>query len=315
MTGFAEPLWLIGLAGIPVLCLLYRRAVRERSYAALTFSRVAVAAQAQGSDRLRRPHILFALALLALALILVGLADPHIPLEGADEGVSVVLVLDTSGSMQATDYLPTRLEAAKAAAETLLSRLNPEDYAGVVVFESGATSAAYLSPDRDRVIERLQGIRARDGQTALGDGLALGVDMADSIPNRHRVVILLSDGASNAGTFSPAEAAAYACERNVPVYTVGIGSPDPVVAGYDLAGVPEYAVLDEETLRAIARTTGGKYYAAVDEGTLAAIYAGLTDEIPREPKDTSIRAIFFAGALIVLLLEIYLRYGRGRILP
>lgn len=315
MTGFAEPLWLIGLAAIPVLCLLYRRAVRERSYAALTFSRVAVAAQAQGSDRLRRPHILFALALLALALILVGLADPHIPLEGADEGVSVVLVLDTSGSMQATDYLPTRLEAAKAAAETLLSRLNPEDYAGVVVFESGATSAAYLSPDRDRVIERLQGIRARDGQTALGDGLALGVDMADSIPNRHRVVILLSDGASNAGTFSPAEAAAYACERNVPVYTVGIGSPDPVVAGYDLAGVPEYAVLDEETLRAIARTTGGKYYAAVDEGTLAAIYAGLTDEIPREPKDTSIRAIFFAGALIVLLLEIYLRYGRGRILP
>lgn len=315
MTGFAEPLWLIGLAAIPVLCLLYRRALRERSYAALTFSRVAVAAQAQGSDRLRRPHILFALALLALALILVGLADPHIPLEGADEGVSVVLVLDTSGSMQATDYLPTRLEAAKAAAETLLSRLNPEDYAGVVVFESGATSAAYLSPDRDRVIERLQGIRARDGQTALGDGLALGVDMADSIPNRHRVVILLSDGASNAGTFSPAEAAAYACERNVPVYTVGIGSPDPVVAGYDLAGVPEYAVLDEETLRAIARTTGGKYYAAVDEGTLAAIYAGLTDEIPREPKDTSIRAIFFAGALIVLLLEIYLRYGRGRILP
>lgn len=315
MTGFAEPLWLIGLAAIPVLCLLYRRAVRERSYAALTFSRVAVAAQAQGSDRLRRPHILFALALLALAFILVGLADPHIPLEGTDEGVSVVLVLDTSGSMQATDYLPTRLEAAKAAAETLLSRLNPEDYAGVVVFESGATSAAYLSPDRDRVIERLQGIRARDGQTALGDGLALGVDMADSIPNRHRVVILLSDGASNAGTFSPAEAAAYACERNVPVYTVGIGSPDPVVAGYDLAGVPEYAVLDEETLRAIARTTGGKYYAAVDEGTLAAIYAGLTDEIPREPKDTSIRAIFFAGALIVLLLEIYLRYGRGRILP
>lgn len=315
MTGFAEPLWLIGLAAIPVLCLLYRRAVRERSYAALTFSRVAIAAQAQGSDRLRRPHILFALALLALAFILVGLADPHIPLEGTDEGVSVVLVLDTSGSMQATDYLPTRLEAAKAAAETLLSRLNPEDYAGVVVFESGATSAAYLSPDRDRVIERLQGIRARDGQTALGDGLALGVDMADSIPNRHRVVILLSDGASNAGTFSPAEAAAYACERNVPVYTVGIGSPDPVVAGYDLAGVPEYAVLDEETLRAIARTTGGKYYAAVDEGTLAAIYAGLTDEIPREPKDTSIRAIFFAGALIVLLLEMYLRYGRGRILP
>jgi Ca-activated chloride channel family protein len=309
MAGFAEPLWLVGLAGIPVLCLLYRRAVRERSYAALTFSRVAVAAQAQGPGRMRRPQTLFALALLALALILVGLADPHVPLEGADEGVSVVLVLDTSGSMQATDYHPTRLEAAKAAAEVLLSRLNPEDYAGVVVFESGATSAAYLSPDRDRVIERLHGVRGRDGQTALGDGLALGVDMADSIPNRHRVVILLSDGAGNAGTFSPAEAAGYARERNVPVYTVGIGSANP------LAGTSEYAALDEETLRAIARTTGGKYYAAVDEGTLAAIYAGLTGEIPREPKDTSICSVFFAGALGVLLLEMYLRYGRGRILP
>jgi Ca-activated chloride channel family protein len=315
MTGFAEPVWLIGLAAIPVLCFLYRRAVRERSYAALTFSRVAVAAQARGSDRLGRPHLLFALALLALALVLVGLADPHIPLEGMDEGVSVVLVMDTSGSMQATDYYPTRLEAAKSAAAILLSHLNPEDYAGIVVFESGATSAAYLSPDRDRVIERLRGVYAREGQTALGDGLALGIDMADSIPNRHRVVILLSDGASNAGTFLPEEAAAYARERNVPVYAVGIGSPDPAVTGYDEAGAPEYAVLDEETLRAIARTTGGEYYAAADEGTLAAIYAGLTDEIPREPKDTSIRDVFFAGALVVLLLEMYLRYGRGRILP
>ena len=309
MTGFAEPLWLVGLAGIPVLCLLYRRAVRERSYAALTFSRVAVAAQVRNPGRLPRPHTLFALALLTLALILVGLADPQIPIEGIDEGVSVVLVLDTSGSMQATDYHPTRLEAAKAAAEILLSRLNPDDYAGIVVFESGATSAAYLSPDRDRVIERLHGIRGRDGQTALGDGLALGVDMADSIPNRHRVVILLSDGAGNAGTFSAVEAAAYARERSVPVYTVGIGSATPP------ASTQEYAALDEETLRAIARTTGGEYYAAADEGTLAAIYAGLTGEIPREPKDTSIRDLFFAGALGVLLLEIYLRYGRGRILP
>jgi len=309
MTGFAEPFWLVGLAGIPVLCFLYRRAVRERSYAALTFSRVAVAAKIRTPGRLPRPHALFALALLALALILVGLADPHIPLEGVDEGVSVVLVIDTSGSMQATDYSPTRLDAAKTAAEILLSRLNPDDYAGIVVFESGATSAAYLSPDRDRVIERLYGIRGRDGQTALGDGLALGVDMADSIPNRHRVVILLSDGVSNAGTFSPEEAASYACERSVPVYTIGIGSTGPVT------GTTESAALDEETLRAIARTTGGEYYAAADEGTLAAIYAGLTDEIPREPKDTSICLVFFAGAIGVLLLEMYLRYGRGRILP
>ena len=309
MTGFAEPLWLFGLAGIPILCLLYRRAVRERSYAALTFSRVAVAADIRSPGRLSRPHALFALALLALALILVGLADPHIPLEGIDEGVSVVLALDTSGSMQATDYRPTRLEAAKIAAETLLSRLSPDDYAGVVIFESGATSAAYLSPDRDRVIERLHGVRGRDGQTALGDGLALAVDMADSIPGRHRVVILLSDGAGNAGAFSAEEAAAYARERSVPVYAVGIGSANPP------AGASEYAALDEETLRAIARTTGGKYYAAVDEGTLAAIYAGLTDEIPREQRDTSIRDLFFAGALGVLLTEIYLRYGRGRILP
>jgi len=309
MTGFAAPLWLIGLAGIPVLCYLYRRALKKRSYAALTFSRVSVAAQTKSPGRLPRPHLLFALALLALALVLVGLADPHIPLEGIDEGVSVVLVLDTSGSMQATDYYPTRLEAAKAAAEILLSRLQATDYAGIVVFESGATSAAYLSPDQDRVIERLCGIRGRDGQTALGDGLALGIDMADSIPNRHRVVILLSDGVANAGTFSAEEAAGLARERSVPVYTVGIGSSDA------LAGTSEYAALDEETLRAIARTTGGEYYAAADEGTLAEIYAGLTEEIPREPKDTSIRDLFFAGALAALLVEIYLRYGKGRILP
>jgi Ca-activated chloride channel family protein len=115
MAGFAEPAWLIGLAAIPVLCLFYRRAVRERSYASLTFSRVAVAAAARGPDRLRRPHILFALALLALTLVLIGLADPHVPLERTEEGVSVVLVMDISGSMQATDFNPTRLEAALPA--------------------------------------------------------------------------------------------------------------------------------------------------------------------------------------------------------
>jgi Ca-activated chloride channel family protein len=165
------------------------------------------------------------------------------------------------------------------------------------------------------VIERLKGIRVREGRTALGDGLALGIDMADSIPGRQRVVILLSDGVGNAGTFSPEEAAAYARERNVQVFVVGIGSQNPAVVGYDWAGAPDYAALDEETLRGIARTTGGAYYTAADEQTLAAIYVGINDEIPREPKDTSIRNLFFAGALVVLGLEMYLRYGRGRILP
>lgn len=316
MAGFYNPIWLLGLLCLPVLYYLQHRATQKRKVEAMAFSRVAVMQSAlAGGKRPKRPLVLLLLGLAGLGLIFIGLADPHIPLDQTRQGANVVFVIDVSGSMQATDYTPSRLEAAKQAAGTLLSQLDPNDNAGIVVFESGATTAAYMSPDKDRVMEKLMKIAPRTGQTAMGDGLALAVDMVQSQPSTQKVVILLSDGVNNAGVISPDEAIGFAQAAGIQVFTVGLGSPQPVILGYDWAGNPYYAEVDEDTLKLIATKTGGRYYQSVDSRTLSEIYAGLGDQITREPVETSIRVLFFVGAIVLLLAEFSLRYGRGRIIP
>jgi len=315
MPGFYDPIWLAGLILIPVLAAVYLWMMRQRKVEAIRFSRLAFVKSALGDvKKSKRSHLLFAIALLAIAFIVIGLANPHIPLEQTKEGVNVVLVIDDSGSMQATDYQPTRIEAAKSAGDILIKSLDAKDYAGVVIFESGATTAAYLSPDKDRVREKLASVTARNGQTAIGDGLALAIDMAKSIPNRKNVVILLSDGVNNAGVISPDEAVAFARNAGIQVYTVGMGSSQPVVLGYDWLGNPQYAQVDEATLTSIAEKTGGKYFKSVNDQTLREIYSSLNQQITREKEETSVAGIFFAGALLLLCLELWLRYGRGRII-
>jgi Ca-activated chloride channel family protein len=316
MAGFSNPLWLLGLCLLPVIALGYYYAVKRRRQDALLFSRVSMVQAAMvDAGQSRRAHVLFILTLAAIGMLFVGLADPHIPLTQTREGVNVVLAIDDSGSMQATDYAPTRLEAAKSAADILIRSLDPHDYAGVVVFESGATTAAYLSPDKDRVRQKLAVIAPKAGQTAIGDGLALALDMARAVPNKHNVVILLSDGVNNAGVITPDEAVASAQASGIPVFTVGMGSPKPVVLGYDFLGNPQYAEIDEAALQSIADRTGGKYFKAVDEKTLAGIYAGLNREIVHEPEETSIRDVFTLAALVFIGIGLWLRYGKGRVLP
>ena len=316
MAGFYNPVWLLGLISLPVIWYLHYLVTKKRKMEAMGFSRVAAIQTALGDGKKsRRPQVLLLLALAAIGLIFIGLADPHLPLEQTRQGANVIFVIDDSGSMQATDYTPTRIEAAKSAAGLLLSQLDPKDNAGIVVFESGATTAAYLSPDKDRVMTKLQSITPKTGQTAIGDGLALAVDMAQSQPSSKKVVILLSDGVNNAGVISPDEATAFAQAAGIQVFTVGMGSSQPALLGYDWMGNPQYAQMDEATLKSIAEKTGGKYYKSVDSRTLAEIYSGLKEQITREKEDTSIKDVFFIGALVILFAELYLRYGRGRIIP
>ncbi|MFA5237675.1 MAG: VWA domain-containing protein [Methanoregula sp.] len=315
MSGFYEPLWLPVLLVIPVLAGIYYYVIRKKKQEAIAFSRIAFVKSALGdAQKSKRTHILFIVALAVIGLLVIGLADPHIPLEQTKEGTNVILVIDDSGSMQATDYQPSRIEAAKSAARLLVGSLDPKDSAGVVIFESGATTAAYLSQDKDRVKEKITAISPRSGETAIGDGLALAVDMAQSEPNKKSVIILLSDGVNNAGVVTPDEASALAKSAGIPVYTVGLGSSTPTVLGYDWLGNPQYAQLDEATLQSVADQTGGKYYKSVDEKTLRDVYSGLSPNIVHEKEDTSIRDYFIFGALVLLCAELYLRYGRGRII-
>lgn len=315
MTGFYHPEWLIALVILPALYYYYIHETKRKKQEAIVFSNIGFLKSAlHGSSQSSRPRTLLLLILASIGCIIIGLADPHIPLEQAKEGVNVVLVIDVSGSMQANDYQPTRLESAKRSAEILLKSLDIKDYAGIITFETGATSAAYLSPDKDRVIKRLRAIEPKEGATAMGDGLGLGIDMAESIPNKKKVVILLSDGVNNAGVIPPEQAAQFAREKGIQVFTIGMGSESPVVLGYDWFGNPQYAMLDEELLQSIAESTQGKYYKSVDDRTLSEIYKNLNKEINREKEETSIATWFFTLAMVFMVGEVIMRYGRRRII-
>lgn len=282
---------------------------------AIKFSNISFVKSALGNKKYNnKEKRLFYLSLLVVALLIIGLAGPHIPLKQTKEGVNVVLAIDISGSMQAKDYQPTRLEAAKRSAEILLDSLQDKDQAGIVVFESGATTASYLSPYKERVIEKLRSIKSKTGATAIGDGLSLAIDMATSIPNKKKIVILLSDGVNNAGVISPDEAISFAKDNKIQVYTIGLGSKGKTVIGYDWFGRPQYAELDEATLKKIAGETGGKYFKSVDGKTLSEIYKTISKDIKREKEETDISKFFYVMALFAELVYLYFKYGNKRII-
>lgn len=311
MAGFSSSWVLIFLAFIPILYYFYKKIIQKKKKDAIKFSNIGFIKSALGDKKKsKRNELMFYLSLLVLVFMIIGFSNPHIPLKQTKEGVNVVLVLDDSGSMQADDYKPTRLEAAKSSAEILLKSLKEKDHTGIVIFESGATTAAYLSPYKDKVIEKLKDIQQKEGKTAIGDGLSLGIDMATSIPNKKKVVILLSDGVNNAGVISPQEAIEFAKTNNIRVYTIGLGSEGKVVLDYDWFGNPQYAELDEAILQAIAEQTGGKYFKSVDDKTLDEIYKNISHDIKREKEETNIKDWFFLAALIIFLIYLYLRYGR-----
>ena len=315
MTGFDNQHILIFLLVIPVLFYLYNKVLTKKKKSAIKFSNLSYIKSALGDKKkTKRDSLLFYISITVIALMVIGFADPHIPLEQTKEGVNVVLVIDNSGSMQAKDYPPNRLESAKKSAEILLNSLQPKDNAGIVTFETGATTAAYLSPYKDKVIEKLRDILPREGKTAIGDGLSLGIDMATSVPNKQKVVILLSDGVNNAGVITPGEAIAFAKSNDIQVYTVGLGSENRVVLGYDFFGRAQYAELDESTLKAIAENTGGKYFKSINSETLDSIYKNISQDIKREQEDTSVKDWFFAVSLGLFFVQIYIRYGKGRVI-
>ena len=304
---------LLALLVLPGFYFLYRLYSKSNKSNSLKFSNLQLVKSSITTKSQLRKHLPFILILVAVTFIIIGLADPRMPLENLKEGVNIVLVLDGSGSMAATDYSPTRLESAKNAAEILVDSLEPNDHAGIVLFESGATTVSYLTPFKEKTIDDLQAIRQRDGATAIGDGLVLGIDMANSIPNKQKVVILLSDGDHNAGVVTPSEAVQYALQKKIQIHTIGMGSDEPVLLGTNIYGNPLYAELNEAELIAIATTANGKYYKSVDNNSLNEIFEDISDDIDREVEQVSIKDYFFVVAAVILAANIYIVYGKYKI--
>ena len=304
---------LLLLLVIPGLYFLYSKYNSEKKESILKFSSLKIIKKSVRGRNFFRKHLPFILMMGTLGLTIIGLANPQIPTLSLEKGINLSIVLDGSESMAATDYKPTRLDAAKVAISELVTKIGPQNNVGVVIFESGATTISYLTPDKDKTINAISSIEQGQGATAIGDGLALGIDMASSIPDKKGVIILLSDGVHNSGLVSPEEAISYAKINQVQIHTIGLGSVEPVYLRDDIYGEPQYAELDEDTLVRIAQETNGNYFKSLDEQTLNEIFVILSSNLEYEMEYSTIRDWFMAAAIGLLLIDAYIIYGRYRI--
>ena len=309
--GFINALFLFLL--IPVLIFVYHKYNSNKKDSILKFSSIKIIEKAIVKKNTIRKHIPFVLVMVVLSLIIIALANPQTVTIGVEKGVNIGIVLDGSESMAASDYKPTRLEAAKNAVNSLVTKINVKNNVGVVLFETGATTISYLTPIKEKTLDSISLIQQGSGATAIGDGLSLGIDMVSSIPDKKRVIILLSDGIQNSGLVTPQQAIQYALINNVQIHTIGIGSEKPVYLRDDIYGEPQYAELDETTLRDVSDSTGGSYFKSLDEETLNQILLDLSSDMEYEKELSTIRDWFIGSAIAFLLLDMYIIYGKYRI--
>lgn len=316
--SFREPLLLLGLLLIPVALLAYLRAQRRRRRFAVRYTNVDVLAGVAGHAWGR--HVPAALALLALAVLLVGLGRPERTIAVPQRQGTVVMVTDTSGSMQATDVPPNRLQAAQAAARALARKLPEEFRLGLVTFNSVAEQQVAPTTDRGQVEAAIASLRVQ-GATAMGDGLELGLSSARTpvtdLNGRPRrlpaVLVLLSDGKNTRGHSDPVDVADQAKKLKIPVYAIALGTQSGVLERP--GGLSERVPPDTVTLRDIAETTGGRYFAAPSAARLETIYANLGARFSTRKEKREVTSAFAGGALLLLLAGAILSLLRTGRLP
>jgi Ca-activated chloride channel homolog len=310
-VSFGTPIALLGLLVVPVLVVLLVVGERRRGVRRALFGTPAlVAASAPAPRRIRR-LLPFALALVALSALIVGVARPRATLSVPGRQATVILAIDASRSMAATDVKPSRLAAALAAARAFLD-VAPDSYSvGIVSFSTRAS--VVLPPTTDRVAARaaLDQIQLGSG-TALGDAVDRSVSAArpgaadGQAPPKSAppaTVLLLSDGEQTTGTRQPIPAATQAKRLGVPINTIALGTRDAVVDVPLPNGLTEKVTVvpDTKTLQEIARITGGRFAAAPTAERLKQVYRDLGSRIGKKRQEREVTA-GFAGIGVVLLL-------------
>lgn len=317
-------LWLLLI--LPLALLFYMTLTRRRRRVASQYASLeTVGAGAGDRTRRRLPPLLW---LLALAALLLAVARPQATLTLPSRVDTVILALDMSGSMKATDLAPTRMAAAREAAAAFVAE--QPDYVKVGVVGIAAAAAVVQSPTtkREDILAALERLEPQRG-TALGSGLVISLDTAlptaqidvDGFINPRRdrptalkpqepedaslapgentavAIVLLSDGQSNVGP-DPQKAAELAAKYGVRVYTVGMGTTDGVIVKVD--GWSMRTRLDEDALQKIASTTHGEYFRAANAGELKKVYRTLGSKIAFEKqRPTEVTAAFAGvGALL-----------------
>jgi Ca-activated chloride channel family protein len=316
---FAWPIALWGLVLVALALLAYLLVQRRRRKYVVRFTNLALLENIVSESPRWRRHVPPALTLLALSALVVGVARPEIAEAVPRQEATVILTMDRSGSMTATDVAPDRMTAAREAAASFAEGL-PEGFkVGVVSFSDKADVVVPPTADREEAVRALGQLQAENG-TALGDAISRSLDLGLSSLDQDKltadgavkkdadgqsplVILLLSDGANTTGDYTPLEAAQLAKDAGVPVYTVALGTPEGTIQGPDGYGgfrtirVPP----DPVTLKQVAEDTGGRFFEAADAGALKSVYDEIGSQVGVQHKHRELTALFTAAGAALLL--------------
>ncbi len=335
--NFLAPELLLGLLLIPLVIGFYLWAQRRRSRYAVRFTNLDLLANLTPKRPAWRRHVPPVLYLGAIAALLIGLARPTMVMATPREDATILLAMDISGSMRATDVAPTRLDAAKAAAISFIDQIPEGVRIGIVSFASQPNTLVSPTTDRAALKVAIEGLSPRDG-TAMGDALMQVLDIAEDIqaagtagepgpsatpevssapdasadpngsvdrPSGEPLVaaILLSDGANSVGTAEPLDAADRAAALGVPIYTIALGTPEGRITVNDQFGQPVTLDVppDTETLEQIAETTGAQAFDAPSAADLQAVYDNLESRVGYTEEVQEVTFLLVAAGLLLVI--------------
>jgi Ca-activated chloride channel family protein len=313
--SFVWPLALLGLILVPIAVAAYIWAQRRRPKYAARFTNLDLLANVVDKTPNWRRHVPAALGLLALTSLLIAVARPEFVHKVPKQEATVVLVTDVSGSMTATDIQPTRMDAAKTAAHTLVEKLPKGFRLSLVSFSAGVRTVVAPTTDRALVNSAIDSL-VPVGGTAMGDGILEGIAASQLTPeqpsakvaptptpaagqkaeNPPVIMVLLSDGANTLGQTDPIDAAQQAKDQGIPIFTIALGTQDGVAIVTDNLGRQRRVNVppDEETLKQISAITDGKFFSAPSSDDLQSIYKDLGSKIGYN-ETSSEATVGFAG--------------------
>jgi Ca-activated chloride channel family protein len=320
---FIWPVMLVCLILIPLFVALFFWLQRRRNKIASKYGNLGFMQGASGNRAGKRRYVPPILFLAGLAILLLALGRPQMVVSLPRIEGTVILAFDVSGSMAADDLKPTRMDAAKTAADDFVGRLPPTVQIGVVAFSDNGFAIQPPTYDKDTILAAIGRLTPQRG-TSLGNGIQASIKTIETdfkqtgplqlsqitpeatatptpVPqgfHQPAVIVLLTDGENNESP-DPLAAAQAAADRGIRIYTIGIGS----TAGTELTvnGFTVFTQLDEGMLQQIAQVTGGVYYNAQTEKDLYSIYDNLDPQLVIKPEKMEVTSIF-AGASIAILI-------------
>lgn len=301
--SFADPLRLLALVGVAAIVGAYLLTQARRRQYTLRFTNVELVDSVAPRRPGWRRHLPAGLFSAALALLVVAWAGPTAPVRVPVERATVMMAIDVSLSMQATDVTPDRLDAAKSAALDFLAVVPPELNVGLVTFSGVATITVPPTTDRDLVAEAIRRLQLAE-RTAIGEAILASLDAIQLVPTEPggepppAAIVLMSDGATTAGR-PDSEGVAAAIEQGVPVTTIAFGTDGGTITLPD-DPVPIPVPVDRTALELIANETGGSYFSAVTAEQLEQVYVDIGSSIGFTTEEQPITAWFIGAALVAL---------------